>query len=113
MTHNEKSADDFERQLTQSLRNASPYIPDDGFALALMQKLPEARKNYTPSKPLLIIGSLIVLLVVMVGLSTFIEPVVQWIYTLKLAAVIHLGLWMLAIMIAGVLGWLGRRMELL
>lgn len=113
MSYNEKSADEFERQLAQNLRNASPYIPDDGFTQALMLKLPQAKKAYRPSAPVLVMSGLVALLIFLLGLSTFIAPVIQWFSQMNLAAVIHLGLWMLAMMVAGVLGWLGRRLELL
>ncbi|HEY6528038.1 MAG TPA: hypothetical protein VIZ65_05050 [Cellvibrionaceae bacterium] len=111
MANDKKLQDNFDRVLTQQLRNATPYIADAGFSEAVMQRLPQLNKASNFGVGLSVVGGLLAAVICIYALPALVAPVVFWANSLNLVGLIHLGLWSLVSILGAVVAWLSRQLD--
>jgi hypothetical protein len=111
MTDEKLLQDNFELLLTRQLRNATPYIDDDGFSTAVTQRLTKAKKPQGNSVWLILLAGIFGGIISVFALSAFAPAVVHWAGTLTLAAIIQLGLWGSVLIIGVFLAWFLRQLD--
>lgn len=111
MTDENLQQDKIELLLTQQLRNAAPYIDDDGFSAAVMRRLSNEKKPQDNSVWLILLAGLFGIIISAFALSAFAPAVVHWANMLNLAAIIQLGLWGSVLIIGVFAAWFLRQLD--